>query len=266
MSEKIRDYLGIAIIVAALAFGYAAVSYVQTYSRSSEPTSYRSFSVTGDGKAVAIPDVAAFSFSVITEGGKSLADLQKQNTEKANKAIAFIKSSGVDAKDIQTQNYSVNPRYQSFNCGPRPLGMPYPEIAPCPPSEIVGYTVTQSVGVKIRNFAKAGDIVSGVVEQGANSVTQLSFTIDDPSKPQSEAREKAIVKAKEKAKAVAKAGGFRIGRLLSIDEGGYPGPYYDAYGKGGGFVSAAVESAPAPTIEPGSQDVTVSVTLRYEIQ
>ncbi len=286
MSEKIKNYMGIAIIAAVLLFGYAATSFVNTYSKSVEPSTFRSFSVSGESKAIAIPDVATFTFSVITEGGKNVADVQKQNTDKVNKAIAFVKSKGVDPKDIKTENYDVSPRYQNYRCYPYPVPMsaessggssaggsatseiyPAPPIQTCPPSQIVGYTVTQTVLVKVRDFGKAGDILSGVVGSGANSVSSLNFTLDDPSKPQNEARGEAIAKAKAKAEDVAKAAGFRLGRLLSIDESGYPVPYYDTYGKGGGSFGAAAQSAPPlPTIEPGSQEVKVTVTLRYEIE
>ncbi len=271
MSEKIKNYMGVAIIAGVLLLGYGAVSYGNAYSKSVNPSAFRSFSVSGDGKAVAIPDVATFTFSVITEGGKNLADLQTQNTNKVNKAIAFVKSSGVDAKDIKTQGYDVSPRYQQYNCyGTYSSGVPSIEPQPisprpCPPAAIVGYTITQTVLVKVRDFSKAGTMLSGVVDAGANSVSSLQFTIDDPSKPQNEARVEAIGKAKAKAEAIARAGGFRLGKLLSIDEnGGYP-IYYGAYGKGGGGYDSTA-SAPAPAIEPGSQDVNVTVTLRYEIK
>lgn len=254
MEQKIKNYLGVAIIISILVLGYAVLSYVGSYSKSIEPGSFRSFSVSGEGKVVAIPDVAEFNFSVITEGGKNLADLQKENIEKANKAIEFVKSKGVEAKDIKTQNYNITPRFQNAYC-PR-------EASICPPPEIVGYTITQTVVVKVRDFSKTGEIISGVVKNGANSVSDLSFKLDEPAKAQDEARAEAIAEAKKKAKAIAKAGGFRIGKLLSIEEGGSPAYYrYEAFGKGGD--SAA---APAPIIEPGSQEIIVNVFLRYEIQ
>ena len=210
MTEKIKNYLGVAIIISILILAISAWSYVNSYSKVIEPGSFRSFSVSGEGKVVAVPDVAEFDFSVITEGGKNIATLQKENTEKMNKAIAFIKSKGVDAKDIKTQNYSLTPRYQYFDCS-KVGGV-------CPPPEIVGYTVTQNVDVKVRDFVKLGDLLSGVVESGANSVSGLSFTVDDSTKIESEARAKAITEAKEKARSVAEAGGFRLGRLISIEE------------------------------------------------
>ena len=123
----------------------------------------------------------------------------------------------------------------------------------------------QTVSVKVRDFGKAGEILSGVAANGANSVSSLSFTIDDPTEVQANARTKAIVKAKAKARDIAKAGGFSVGRLLSLEEGGYapPIPYYrKVYGMGGEGDAVQI----APPIEPGSQDVTVTVTLRYEIR
>ncbi len=264
MSDKTKNYLGIAIIVVMLMFGFAALSYVSSYSnyvdsysKSIQPSSFRSFSVSGEGKVVAIPDVAQFTFSVITEGGKNIANLQKENSEKVNKAIEFVKANKVEAKDIKTQNYNLTPRYQYYSC-PRTGGS-------CPPPEIVGYTITQTVLVKVRDFNKIGDIVVGVVQNGANSVSELSFTIDDPTKVENQARAEAINKAKEKAKDVAKAGDFRVGRLLSIQEG-YIQPFYTykemaPLGLGGGG-----EPSVPPIIEPGSQEVTVSVTLTYEIE
>lgn len=262
MRNVTKNALGAAIIIGIFMAGYAVVSFANSYSKSIEPSSFRSFSVSAEGEVTAIPDVAQFTFSVITQGGKELGKLQGENTEKTNRAIEFVKDQGVEDKDIKTQTYNVDPRYQYFSC-PRSLSG---ETEPCPPPEIVGYTVTQTVQVRIRDFEKIGDILSGVVENGANSVSQLSFTVDDPEERQSEARAQAIGKAREKAEAVAAAGGFRVGRLLSIQEGGYyPFPVFD-YARGGAFAETAPQALPAPSIEPGSQEIKVNVTLVYEIQ
>ncbi len=253
--DKQKNYFHIALAVAVLIVAFSAWNYVRYYGASIEPSSFRSFSVSGEGKIVAVPDVAEFSFSVLTQGGTDITKLQKENTEKMNKAISFLKEKGVDSKDIKTENYNLEPRYQYAKCNE--------ETGVCPPSEIVGYTITQSVAVKVRDFSKIGDIFSGVVTSGANSVSQLQFTIDEPEKLQNEAREKAIAQAKEKAKLVAKAGGFNIGRLLGIDENIYSPPiYYRSFKAESSGAGATV----SPTIEAGSQEVKVNVTLRYEIK
>jgi uncharacterized protein len=258
--NKPKIYLGIAIVLIAFLFAAGYLCYVSAYSKSVGPSSYRSFSVSGEGKITTIPDIAQFTFSVITEGAKDIAASQKDNTNKTNKAIDFLKAQGVEAKDIKTLSYSLDPRYQTYSCNYKM------EVGsqPCPPSEIVGYTITQTVSVKIRDFTKIGDILSGVITNGANSVSSLSFAIDDQTAVENQAREQAITKARDQAALVAKVGGFRVGKLISIDES-YT-PYY-AYGKGGSDVamSSAIPQA-APTIEAGSQEVTVNVTLRYEIE
>lgn len=263
MDQKIKNYLGYTLIGFLVIFSLSTISYVKSYSRFIDPASIRSFLVSADADVVAIPDVAQFSFSVITEGSTDVSALQQENTKKVNDAIDFLKSAGVDEKDIKTTNYSVSPRYQYFRC---PSPVPFGEVEPCPPAEIVGYTINQSVSVKIRDFEKSGDILTQVVKNGANSVSQLSFTIDDPTMLQDEAREKAIDKAKKKAGEIARAGGFRVGKLLSISEsGGFPPVYRGlesrAFGMGGD-----VDDIALPSIEPGSQEVTVGVTLRYEIK
>lgn len=262
MDNKIKNSLGIVIAISVLALGYSAIIFAIYFSKSIQPSSFRSFAVSGEGKEIAVPNIAQFTFDIITEGGKDLALLQKDNTTKTNKAIEFIKSNGIDVKDIQTQNYNVSPRYQYFSC---PGGIITPNQAPrpCPPPEIVGYTITQTISVKIRNFEKIGSILSGVVSNGANSVSQLNFTIDDPTSVQNIAREKAIQKAKEKAESIAKAGGFQLGRLLAIDEGGStPIPIF----KASGIQTMESVPTPAPIIEPGSQETIVNITLHYEIE
>ncbi len=266
MNQTIKNILGIAIAFSVLLFVFAIINFSIYYSKSIQPSSFRNFSVTGEGKEVAIPDVAEFTFDIITEGGKDIAGLQTENTDKTNKVIDFIKNQGIDSKDMKTQNYNLSPRYQNYKCYPlgvaQPNSLPIPQ--PCPPAVIIGYTITQTVQVKIRDFSKIGDILSGVIQNGANSVSELSFTIDDPTAIQDKARTEAIKNAKEKAESISQAAGFKLGRLLSIQEVGnpVPQPYFEALGMG----TAQSVKTSTPTIEPGSQEITSDITLEYEIE
>lgn len=256
MNEQHKKYFWAVLGVSIIVLSSAAWRFASSYSESIQPSSFRSFSVSAEGKAISIPDVAPFTFSVVTQGDKNLANIQKENSDKMNKAIAFVKSSGVQDKDIKTQNYNVQPRYQYYSC-PKDGGA-------CPPSQIVGYEITQTVLVKVRDFAKVGDILAGVVNNGANTVSDFRFTIDDTTAAQDTARAEAIQKAKVKAESIAKAGGFSLGRLLGITEGGnYPQPMMYNYALKG---MGAAETASAPSLEPGSQETTVNVSLQYEIR
>ncbi len=255
MSEKIKDYLGVVGVIFLVFLMGATITCLSIYRDSIPKNSLRSFTVSEEGKVVAIPDVAMFSFNVTTQGGMDVSSLQEENTEKMNKAIEFLKDNDVEDKDIKTLSYNIEPRYEYVNNG---QFISYPRTD----REIVGYTVTQTVSVKARDFSKTGELLSGVVNNGANSVSSLSFDIDDKEAYEQEARAKAILAAKEKAKIIAGTGKFKIGRLISVQE--YSSVPY--FGGDRSFEAALSSKAPAPVIEAGSQDVTVNVTLTYEIK
>ena len=110
MNNTIKNYFGIALILGILAFGFSIWSIAGSVGKSINPSSLRSFSVSAEGKSTGVPDVAEFTFSVITEGGEKLAELQTENTEKMNKAIAFLKEQGVkkeDAKQLMSKLSSL---------------------------------------------------------------------------------------------------------------------------------------------------------------
>lgn len=264
MNQTIKNILGVAGVIVLLAVSVTSFQYVQAFRDSIEPSSFRSFSASGEGKVMTAPDLAKFTFSVRTEGDENTAAIQDENTERVNQAITFLRGQGVKEKDIQTQQYTIRPRYQRFSCPPerRISGA----IEPCPPSEIVGYTVHQSVEVSVRNFNAIGGLISGVVENGANEVSNLFFTIENPEEVRREARQKAIQNAQEEARAIAEAAGFTVGRLLSVDENSYRPFYGRTVAEEFGAADDGHVSAPTPTIEPGSQEVTANVTLRYEIK
>jgi len=260
MKNELKNYLLIAIIGALVLFSFAGLWYVRTYARSVPPT--RTFSVTGEGKAIAVPDIAKISFGIRTEGDINLAALQEENTEKSNDVIAFLKDQKIAKEDIKTQAYNITPRYQYYPCK-RPLAV---NSEPCLPPEIVGYAINQTITIKLRNLDKVGIVLTGVVENGANTVSGPTFTIDDPDALKQEAREEAIKKARVKAKAVAKAARFRLGKPVSIQEG--TTPIFTtrlAIAESLSF-DGTVAKASTPSIEPGSQEVKVNVTITYEIK
>lgn len=229
--------------------------------------------ISAEGKVDAVPDVARVDFSVIAQG-KTPKEVQQQVSEKMNKIVDFIKGRGVDAKDIKTLNISVNPRYYYSYDYPR---IPCPlmsEVYPpssspisCPPKSpvIIGYEANQTLDVKIRKLDSVGDIIDGAVENGATQVGGINFSIDDPDELKAQAREQAFRKAREKADALAKIAGVKIKRVITFSESGdYFPPYYrtmDAVGMGGG-----ADKAMETSVEPGSQEVTVTLNVTFEIK
>jgi len=259
-SDKAKQKFYWAGILILIIFAYSAFLYASSYAKMIQPGSFRTFAVTGESKVTAKNDIAQFSYSVLIQGGKDIARIKKQSDDLTSKIQTALKAQGVDPKDVTTISYSLEPRYQYFTCSPNAAG------TPCRPSEIVGYTLNQTDSVKIRDLSKVDTILSGVVAAGANNVSQLSFTIDDPKALQTEAKAAAIKNAIDQAKILATAGGFKVGRIISIDEGGVsPAPYY---GLGMGGDSAKSLAAPLSTssLNPGSNEISSLVIVRFEIE
>ena len=204
-------------------------------------------SFTGEGKVYAKPDIALITLSVVTDGA-TVASVQDKNTKKMNSVIDFLKKSGIEDKDIKTTNYQLYPQYNyNYNSSKVP--------------QIIGYQITQSVEVKIRNLDKVGEILEGSVDAGVNQVFSLYFKVDQDEALKSQARELAITDAKKKAVETAQQLGIRLGKLSGFTEGSsYPTPYpvYEkAAGMGGGGAT--------PDIQTGENEILVNVTLTYEI-
>jgi uncharacterized protein YggE len=218
-------------------------------------------SVTGEGEVFATPDIATFSFTVESRESDATT-AQNKASETMEGILAYLTEVGVEERDVKTSYYNLNPRYE------------YPETVctqwGCPPRtgepKLIGYEVSQSVTVKVRDTEKAGELVSGVGSKGAQNVSGLSFTIDDEEALKAEARALAIKDAKEKAETLAGNLGTHIVRMTGYwEEQGYM-----PYGMGGDMSakaemmdSVSVRSAQLPT---GENVITASVNISYEVR
>lgn len=256
--KRLKALVFLVLILAVVALGsYSYFTLKQSKYIFGGPTT---ISVSGKGEVMAKPDLATFSFSVIAED-KDATKAQSMSAESMNKILAFIKEKGVEEKDIKTSDYSLTPKYRweqavcvnQWNC---------------PPGKQIddGFTVNQTVTVKVRKTEIAGDLLSGVGENGGTNVSGLSFTIDDEEKLKDQARELAIKDAKEQAEKLAKSLGVRIVRMSGYSEenGGYPMPMYDM--KMSSVAGMAREAAIAPDIPTGENKITSNVVLYYEIK
>ncbi|MDO8492435.1 MAG: SIMPL domain-containing protein [bacterium] len=221
-------------------------------------------SVTGEGEIFAKPDVATFNFT-ISEDGKTVAEAQKSATQKTNTAIELVKKGGVAEKDIKTTSYNISPKYEYYY---QPQIMTPCSTDYCPPQpvknpKIVGYTVSQSVEVKVRKIETAGDLLSSIGSVGVQNISGLNFSIDNEEKVKADAREKAIKQAQDKADVLASQLDVSLVRVLNFSEGGnYPIYYAKALGMGG----AVESSAPAPDVPAGENQIISNVTITYEIR
>lgn len=205
------------------------------------------FTVSGEGKVVAVPDIAVVSAGVETQGS-SVTTIQNEMNTKINKISDAVKRLGVDVKDIQTSDYSISPTYDYTGGTPR----------------ITGYQADSTLTIKVRAIDKANSIIDAATANGANQIGGVSFEVSDKTKAENQAREDAVKEAKAKAQAAASAAGFTLGRVINYDEtnGSSPRPMP---------MLAKAETLPVTggggtEVEPGSSEITIDVTLSYEIR
>ena len=264
---KYLVWTGTASLVMLTAYLFVAVGHL-----SDTATNTNTISFNGEGKIFAKPDIAAVSFSIITEA-KTSKIAQDSNSEKSKKIVAFLDSQDIDEKDIKTTGYNVYPQYSNYlrPCPLDSIEMMSPDsstgtsVYPCTDNtqKITGYQVNQSFEVKVRNLDKVSAVLDGLVTAGANQVNNLGFQVDNIEKVKDQARELAIKDAKEKAGNLRKQLGIRLGKIVSFSEGG--GGYYPMYlkaeamdGRGGG-----VEG---PSVPVGENEIVVNVTITYQIK
>jgi len=218
-----------------------------------------SITVTGTGDAVAVPDIATFTFGV-TQEAPDVATAQKNATTKINAAVDFLKQNGVADKDVKTTSYNITPVYDYANgvCN----------TTRCLPStnKLRGYEVSQMIEVKVRKTDDAGKLLAGIGGQGVTNVSGLNFSVDKPDDIQAQARQKAIDDAKTKAQTLASQLGVHLVRISSFNESGNTPIYFSkAYATGGAVMDQAMAN-PAPAVPSGEQKVTSNVTITYEIR
>lgn len=224
-------------------------------------TTTNTVSFSGQGKVYAKPDVALLEFGILTEAATSKA-AQDTNSKRSQQVTDFLKKQSVEEKDVKTTYYNIYPKYSSY---PTPIYdekqvQAYPPI----PSEpkIVGYSVNQGFQVKVRDFDKLSGVVDGLVANGVNNVNNLGFSIEDPEKVRSEARTLAIADAKKKADELKGKIGIKLGKIINF--------YEDIYGyaldRGGGFGGIEALPAKGPSLPPGENEITVNVTITYQIK
>ena len=208
-------------------------------------------SIQGVGEVVSAPDTASVTTGVATLG-KTAREALTANTTAVAALISALKGFNIDAKDIQTSGFSVNPQYV------------YPEkdaTGAVPPPVIAGYQVQNGVNVTVRKLPDLGKILDGIVSVGANTINGVTFTVDDPSKLLDEARKAAFADAEAKAKIYTTAAGVGLGRIVSIAENPPDNAPRPMAMKAMAFAN---DAAPVP-VEAGQLTYDVNVAVEWEL-
>lgn len=208
----------------------------------------RTISLSATGTIKTTPDMVEIGTGVTSEAPSARAALDK-NSEAMTKVVGTLKSEGIEAKDIQTANFSVGPIYEQ---------KPYDRPDGKPPV-VVGYRVTNQVRIRLRDTAKLGAILDKVVTLGANQIDSIAFGVEEPETLKDEARKLALKNVTDNAKLYAEAAGVELGPILSIteEESSYQPRYAGA--------AAQMEMAKDVPIEAGTASVEVRVRVTWEL-
>jgi len=204
------------------------------------------FSVSGEGNVQLSPDIAIVNAGV-TAQSPTVQAAQNELNRSIRAISSAIQKLGISAKDIKTSNYTISPQYDYESSTRR----------------ITGYSADSTLTITVRQLDSVNSVIDTATENGANQIGNISFDVDDKDAAENKARELAVQDAKTKARIAAKAAGFMLGRIIHYEEGGGASPRPVLLDRS----PMADEAGGIPTqIEPGTNELTVTVTLSYEIR
>jgi uncharacterized protein YggE len=211
-----------------------------------QPMAGTRLDISATGTVSRVPDLAIISAGVVTKAATATGAIA-DNAARMERVRAALRRAGIADKDIQTSSINLNPDYRYDNNQPPVL---------------TGYQASNNVSIKFRDIRNSGKILDALVAEGANQINGPSLTIDKPETAYDEARVKAIAAGRARAELYARALGMRVVRLASVSEGGgYVRPPMPM------VMMAQARSADAKTeIDPGSQDLDVTLAMTFELQ
>jgi len=247
-----KTTLGIGIVFVALVAAACTpqvtveAEQVPTQAAESGGTGGSGIAVTGTGEVSGTPDTLTMTFgiSVLSD---SVSVAVTDAAALTDELIAALEANGVAEEDIQTANFSIFPEYDYSGEQQR----------------LVGFRVDNSVVTKIRDIDSAGDVIDSAAAAGGDEVivSGVSFSIEDDAELVEAARANAWADAEAKAQQLAELSGVTLGEPITIAEtlSTIPAPLF----RGDAVEEMAALSTP---IEPGQQQVAVTLNVRFAIQ
>ena len=198
----------------------------------------RSVQVSGAAVVNVAPDRASIQLGVQTNGSTPTA-VEDENTRATQAVIQAIRRLGVDAKDIATDLYVIEPVYDDYSA-----------------LHIQGYRINNIIAITLRDVSKTSPVISAALQAGANQVVNVEFFTSELRKYRDQARAMAVKAASEKAQALAESAGAETNCILTISENSssyYNGWWYGRTPNQNQWTQNAVQN-----VDPGSAARTPS--------
>lgn len=206
--------------------------------------------VSGQGTAAVAPDMAILNMTVTREADTARRALDA-NSRAMSDVLAAMGALGVQPSDMQTSNFSIQPKYVYPSSKSNDRNVP----------RIVGYTVRNSLTVRVRDIEKVGSALDQSVSLGVNEGGNIRFTNDDPSAAMTQARIEAVKAAREKAATLAHAAGVEVGDIREISEQSHA-PRHTPMARADLMMARGAESVP---VAAGENSYRVVVNITFEI-
>ena len=235
------------LLIAALMLGAVLPSAAQAQQATiTQSIAGTRLDVSATGEVTRVPDIAVISTGVVTKSATASGAISQAATRMA-RVRAALKTAGVEDRDIQTSNLSLNPDYRYDNNQP---------------PKLVGYQASNTVTVRFRDIGNSGKIIDALVAEGANQINGPTLTIDKPEAALDEARAQAIRIGRARADLYARSMGLRVVRVVAVSESGgsYPVPPPMPV-----MMEARAQAANSK-IDPGEQKLQVNLAMTFELQ
>ena len=234
-----------AALLAAFAFAAAVPAFAQPAPPPpAPPMPPARLIVTGEGSVSVPPDYAQITSGVTTQG-KTAKEATDANTKAMAALNAALQKAGIAPTDIQTLRFSVAPVYGT------------PQLNHAPP--LVGFSVANELGIKVREIGKVGEILDSLIAAGATDAGSVQFLHSDTSKALDQARGAAIADARRKAELYAQASGLKLGVVAWITENPAFAPQSPMP------AMRVLAASPSVPIAVGADTLRVQITVGFEV-
>ena len=224
-----------------LALGSAAVAQERPAQTVQPNTVY----VGAEGKFESAPDTALIQFNISVQEETSKAAYDRA-ARAADRVRQILRSNGIDPKIAELGFYSLDPVYDWRN----------------PKRKLVGYRVSTSVSVKLKDFSKVGPLVQQFADVEGSENQSLNYTLENIDEAKQKAVQDAVQRARASAQTVAQTGGRTLGDLIYAAVDTFePVPYVATKQMAMRNMAAAEGAPPPPTAEFSSQKITVTARV-----
>jgi uncharacterized protein len=239
----------VALLISAASLTVAPAS-AQEVMGVARPPAITRLDISATGTVTRVPDLAIISAGVVTKSNTASGAIA-DNAVRMEKVRAALKRAGIADRDIQTSSINLNPDYR-YEDNRTPV--------------LTGYQASNNVSVKFRDIRNSGKILDALVAEGANQLNGPTLTIDKPETGYDEARLKAIAAGRARADLYARGLGMRVVRLVQVSEGGgnYPRPPMPMAERSQIVVTGT--RLAKTDIDPGSQDLEITVSMSFDLQ